>query len=179
MKKFIMIMAVASALFSCGQKQDAAATTEASTDSLGGMMTSTDAKSQAIRDHLKAYVANDSVNYAPEIADNVEVFFPEDTTADIKGKKAYTETFLGQHKMWADIKISSLRVMSVTLGNGETWTDVWGIYTAKGRASGNSILVPIHIVHLWDGDKVVKEIHFYDTKVIAVEAAAMAAAAKK
>ena len=50
MKKIIMIMAVATALFSCGQKQDAAATsTEASSDSLGGTFTSTDEKSQIIQ----------------------------------------------------------------------------------------------------------------------------------
>jgi len=61
MKKIIMIMAVATALFSCGQKQEAASTsTEASTDSLGGTFTSTDEKSQIVQNLIKASLANDT-----------------------------------------------------------------------------------------------------------------------
>lgn len=179
MKKFIMIMAVASALFSCGQKQDAAATTEASTDSLGGMMTSTDAKSQAVREQIKAYTENDSTKYGVSIADNVKLYFPNDTVVDVQGKAGYVATFLGQHKMYENLSVSRLRVMTITLGNGETWTDTWAVWSAKGRASGKVVFVPIHIVDRWDGDKIVAEYHFWDTKANENEAAAMAAAAKK
>lgn len=172
-------MAVASALFSCGQKQDAAATTEASTDSLGGMMTSTDAKSQAVREQIKAYTENDSTKYGVSIADNVKLYFPNDTVVDVQGKAGYVATFLGQHKMYENLSVSRLRVMTITLGNGETWTDTWAVWSAKGRASGKVVFVPIHIVDRWDGDKIVAEYHFWDTKANENEAAAMAAAAKK
>ncbi|MHA8108721.1 hypothetical protein [Aquirufa sp. A-Brett2-W8] len=128
MKKIIMIMAVASALFSCGQKQDSAASsTEATKDSLGGMMTYTDAKSQAVREQIKAYTENDSTKYGVSIADNVKLYFPNDTAVDVQGKEGYVATFLGQHKMYENINVSRLRVMTITLGNGETWTDTWGV----------------------------------------------------
>ena len=180
MKKIIMIMAVASALFSCGQKQDSAASsTEATKDSLGGMMTSTDAKSQAVREQIKAYTENDSTKYGVSIADNVKLYFPNDTVVDVQGKAGYVATFLGQHKMYENLSVSRLRVMTITLGNGETWTDTWAVWSAKGRASGKVVFVPIHIVDRWEGDKIVGEYHFWDTKANENEAAAMAAAAKK
>jgi PKD repeat protein len=180
MKKIIMIMAVATALFSCGQKQDSAASsTEATKDSLGGMMTSTDAKSLAVKAQIKAYTENDSANYGVSIADNVKLYFPNDTVIDVQGKAGYVSTFLGQHKMYENINVSRLRVMTITLGNGETWTDTWAVWSAKGRASGKEVFVPIHIVDRWDGDKIVGEYHFWDNKANENEAAAMAAAAKK
>jgi PKD repeat protein len=179
MKKIIMIMAVASALFSCGQKQDSATSTEATKDSLGGMMTSTDAKSQAVREQIKAYTENDSTKYGVSIADNVKLYFPNDTVVDVQGKAGYVATFLGQHKMYENLSVSRLRVMTITLGNGETWTDTWAVWSAKGRASGKVVFVPIHIVDRWEGDKIVGEYHFWDTKANENEAAAMAAAAKK
>ena len=82
-----MLMAVATALFSCGQKQDSAAsTTEASADSIGGTFTSTDEKSQIIQNQIKAAFANDTTYKWDELADDIAVFYPSDTIPDIKGK---------------------------------------------------------------------------------------------
>jgi hypothetical protein len=178
MKKIFLIMAVATALFSCGQKQETAATTKASTDSLGGMMTSTDAKSLAFKELAKAYIANDTVNYGSMYADNLRTYFPNDTIVDIIGKKEHNAVFLGHHKIFSNINNTRVRTMTITLGNGETWTDTWGVFTAKGIASGKDVVFPYHIVDLWEGDKVVKEYHFSDTKPFEVEAQAAAAAKK-
>jgi hypothetical protein len=178
MKKIIMIMAVATALFSCGQKQDSAASsTEAAKDSIGGLMTSTDEKTLAFKESTKAYVDNDSVNYGKMYADNVRTYFPNDTTVDLIGKKEHNATFLGHHKIFSNIQNTRVRTMTITLGNGQTWTNTWGVYTGKGIASGKDVIFPYHIVDLWQGDKIVAEYHFSDTKPFEVEA--QAAAAKK
>ena len=178
MKKIFMIMAVATALFSCGKKQDSAAsTTEVAKDSIGGLMTSTDAKSEAFRALTKAYIANDSVNYGSIYADNVRTYWPNDTIVDLIGKKEHNAALLGHHKIFSNINNTRLRTMTITLGNGQTWTNTWGVFSGKGIASGKDVMFPYHVVDLWQGDKIVAEYHFSDTKPFEVEA--QAAAAKK
>jgi hypothetical protein len=66
----------------------------------------------------------------------------------------------------------------VKFNNGEIWTNFYGVMMAKGNFTGKDILVPIHRTMLWQNDKVVKDVHVYDTKLIMEELAARAAAGK-
>jgi hypothetical protein len=180
MKKIIMILAVSAALFSCGQKQEGAVSaTDASKDSLGGTMTSTDAKAQAIQRQIEAYAAQDTSYNADVYADNIRVYYPSDTTADITDKKAFLADFKGQYKNWKEVKFDRVRVVTLKLNNGETWTNIWAVMFAKGAFTGKDILIPLHRAMLWQGDKIVRDIHLYDTKLIMDELAARAAAEKK
>lgn len=172
-------MAVATALFSCGQKQEAAATTEASADSLGGTMSSTDEKSQIIQNQIKAAFANDTTYKWDEIADNIAVYYPGDTIPDIKGKKAYVADFTSNGQLWDNPRFSFLRVMTLKMNNGETWTNLWGTWHVKGKFTGKELVMNVHQALKWENDKVTQEVHFYDTKAIVDEYMAMQAAAKK
>ena len=172
-------MAVATALFSCGQKQEAAATTEASADSLGGTMSSTDEKSQIIQNQIKAAFANDTTYKWNEIADNIAVYYPGDTIPDIKGKKAYVADFTSNGQLWDNPRFSFLRVMTLKMNNGETWTNLWGTWHVKGKFTGKELVMNVHQALKWENDKVTQEVHFYDTKAIVDEYTAMQAAAKK
>lgn len=180
MKKIIMMLAVATALFSCGQKQvEKDAKSDASTDSLGGTMTTLDAKTKSIQAQIKAYQTKDSTYKGEDLAENIQVYYPSDTTADLVGKKAYLADFFSNQNLWENANFGSLRVITLTLNNGEVWTNIWAIFTAKGKYSGKDILIPVHEAILWVNDKETKEIHFYDTKVVMDELAAKAAAEKK
>jgi hypothetical protein len=180
MKKIIMILAVSTALFSCGQKQEGTASTaEASADSLGGTITSLDEKSQAIRKQMDAYAAQDTTYSADVYGDNIRVYYPSDTTADITDKKAFLADFKGQYKNWKDVRFDRVRVSTLKLNNGETWTSIWAVMLAKGAFTGKDILIPLHRAMLWQGDKIIRDIHLYDTKLIMEELAARAAAEKK
>ena len=172
-------MAVATALFSCGQKQDAAATTEASADSLGGTMSSTDEKSQIIQNQIKAAFANDTTYKWDEIADNIAVYYPGDTIPDIKGKKAYVADFTTNGQLWDNPRFSFLRVVTLKMNNGETWTNLWGTWHVKGKFTGKELVMNVHQALKWENDKVTQEVHFYDTKAIIHEYTAMQPAAKK
>ncbi len=173
-------MAVATALFSCSQKQEGStAKSDASADSLGGTMTTLDEKTRAIHAQIKSYQSKDSTYKGDELAENIQVFYPGDTTADLIGKKAYMADFFSNQNLWENTNFGSLRVITLTLNNGEVWTNVWGIFTAKGKYSGKNILIPVHQALLWVNDKEAKEIHFYDTKLIMEELAAKATAEKK
>jgi hypothetical protein len=180
MKKLMMMVVVAAAMFACGQQKTDAVKTDASeTDSLGGTMTTLDEKTKSIHAQIKAYQTKDSTYKGDELAENIQVYYPSDTTADLVGKKAYLADFFSNQNLWENSNFGSLRVTTLTLNNGEVWTNIWSIFTAKGKYSGKDILIPVHEAILWVNDKEAKEIHFYDTKLIMDELAAKAAAEKK
>lgn len=128
-------MAVASALFSCGQKQDSAASSsEATKDSLGGMMTTSDEKTKIVLSQIDAYEKGDTINFAPAIDENIRLYVPTDTAAAIKGRAEYVATMLvGQHQLYENIVHKNKRVSTVTMNNGEVWTLIWSIWTADGK----------------------------------------------
>lgn len=167
-------MAVASALFSCAQKQDSAASsTEASKDSLGGIMTTSDEKTKIVLSQIDAYEKGDTINFAPAIDENIRLYVPTDTAAAIKGRAEYVATMLvGQHQLYENIVHKNKRVSTVTMNNGEVWTLIWSIWTADGKFTKKHITLPIHLALQWKGDKVVRELHFYDTHASIEEAAA-------
>jgi hypothetical protein len=180
MKKLMLMMAVAMALFSCGQKQgETAKTAEASADSLGGTLTGLDEKTQVIKAQTQAYIDQDTTYAGDAIADNVQIYYPNDTIVDVKDKKAFLADFKGQYKNWKNVKFDRLRVVTLKLNNGEVWTNLWGVMIAKGNFTGKDILIPIHRAIMWQNDQVVRDIHLYDTKLIMEELAARAAAEKK
>lgn len=179
MKKFMMMIAVATVLCSCGQKQDSlTSTADSNADLLGGTITSLDDKTKVIEAQLKAYAAQDTSYAGDGYADNIQLSFPSDTVVDIKDKKAFLADFKDQYIHWKDVKFEDTRVMTLKLNNGEVWTSVWCVMLAKGNFTGKDILIPIHRAMLWQDDKIVREIHFYDTKVVEEEIAARAATEK-
>lgn len=176
----MMMVVVAAAMFACGQQKTEVANAEqASADSLGGTMTGMDDKSKVIEAQMKAYAAQDTTYSGDGYADNVQVFFPSDTVADLKDKKTFVADFKNQFKHWKDVKFYSPRVITLKLNNGEVWTNIWCVMLAKGAFTGKDILIPIHRAMLWQNDQIVRDIHLYDTKVVMDEIAARAAAEKK
>jgi hypothetical protein len=176
MKKLLMMVAVATAMFACGQKTEVVKTDDASVDALGGTMTSLDDKTKAIEDQLKAYSEQDTTWTGDAFADNIQIYYPSDTLVDIKDKKAFLADFKGQYKNWKEVKFDRLRVMTLKLNNGEVWTNIWCVMLAKGNFTAKDIMIPLHRAMLWQNDKVVRDIHLYDTKLIMEELAARAAA---
>lgn len=177
MKKLVMMIALATAMFGCGQKTETVQA-DATTDALGGTMTSLDDKTKVIEAQLKAYAAQDTTYTGDGYADNIQLYFPSDTIVDIKDKKAFLANFKDQYKHWKDVKFDRTRVMTLKLNNGEVWTNVWCVMLAKGNYTGKDILIPVHRAMLWQDDKIVRDIHLYDTKVVEEEIAARAAAEK-
>ena len=49
--------------------------------------------------------------------------------------------------------------------NGLVWTAVWNNFSAKGKYSGKKISFPFHISYQWKGNKIIKEVQYFSTKV--------------
>ena len=46
--------------------------------------------------------------------------------------------------------------------NGKIWTNIWSEMSAKGNYSGNEMSFRFHISYLWDGDKIIEEVQFFN-----------------
>ena len=49
--------------------------------------------------------------------------------------------------------------------NGLVWTAIWNNFTAKGKYTGEEVSFPFHISYLWEGDKIIKEVQYFNLDV--------------
>ncbi len=49
--------------------------------------------------------------------------------------------------------------------NGLVWTAIWNNFTAKGKYTGKEVSFPFHISYLWEGDKIIKEVQYFNLDV--------------
>ena len=56
--------------------------------------------------------------------------------------------------------------------NGAIWTEIWNNFSGKGKYTGNEISFPFYIAYLWDEDKIIREMQYFDPKYFNEEAEA-------
>ncbi|MEC7895800.1 MAG: nuclear transport factor 2 family protein [Bacteroidota bacterium] len=49
--------------------------------------------------------------------------------------------------------------------NGLVWTAIWNNFTAKGKYTREEVSFPFHISYLWEGDKIIKEVQYFNPDV--------------
>ena len=49
--------------------------------------------------------------------------------------------------------------------NGLVSTAIWNNFTAKGKYTGKEVSFPFHISYLWEGDKIIKEVQYFNLDV--------------
>ena len=49
--------------------------------------------------------------------------------------------------------------------NGLVWTAIWNNFTAKGKYTEEEVSFPFHISYLWEGDKIIKEVQYFNLDV--------------
>ena len=49
--------------------------------------------------------------------------------------------------------------------NGLVWTAIWNNFTAKGKYTEKEVSFPFHISYLWEGDKIIKEVQYFNLDV--------------
>jgi len=56
----------------------------------------------------------------------------------------------------------NLEIETTYYKNGKIWTNIWSEMSAKGNYSGNEMNFRFHISYLWDGDKIIEEVQFFN-----------------
>ena len=60
----------------------------------------------------------------------------------------------------------------VEFKDGRVHTGLWGLWTGKGKFSNKDISCPLHLIFVWEGDKVVQEYRYFDPTALMEEVAA-------
>jgi len=98
-------------------------------------------------------------------------------------KSGFISAVENLYDMFDDISVLEMNgdalgseVETVTYSNGIVWTNIWNTFSAKGKYTGQNVSFPFHLSYQWAGDKIIKEVQFFDTSVFQKEMNAKAAA---
>ena len=128
--------------------------------SLGMTATTSDAKSEMVRQIHRNYEAGNLDALEPAFADDC-VFKWGDHTAP--ADKATWRAGLGvHHDTFQDIRVDNLYVQTGDYSDGNTWTTSWLEWNGVNKATGEPAAFLVHTTHRWDGDMIVEEEVFFD-----------------
>ena len=128
--------------------------------SLGMTATTSDAKSEMVRQIHRNYEAGNLDALGPAFADDC-VFKWGDHTAP--ADKATWRAGLGvHHDTFQDIRVDNLYVQTGDYSDGNTWTTSWLEWNGVNKATGEPAAFLVHTAHRWDGDLIVEEEVFFD-----------------
>lgn len=136
-------------------------------------LTTNDEKSQIIKT-LFQKVGEENIDYLKEIfSDSMQFIDPHGNKLDKIGFIAGVENL---YDLFDEITVENMdgdalgsEVETATYNNGIVWTNIWNTFSATGKYTGQSVAFPFHISYQWEGDKIIKEVQFFDTSVIEKE----------
>ena len=147
----------------------------------GVFVTFDDEKSNAIRDHYQNYLKNDIDGLKSLWSSDLKIYM---NSINASGVDEILALITAQHENFDNISMSfqddgateDLGVWAQTIvyppmnGNAEmTITQTWFNWSATGKASGNTIEIPVHISFEWSDGKIVREWHNFDTTEMMAE----------
>ena len=166
MKKILSLFLLGSIMYSCQQPY--------------AKVSTNDQKSETIKT-LFEKVGQENIDYLKEtFSDSMEFVNPMGDKLDKTGFIAAVESL---YDLFDDISIMEMdgdalgaEVETVTYSNGIVWTNLWNTFSATGKYTGQKVSFPFHLSYQWDGDKIIKEVQFFDLSVFEKEMNAKAAA---
>ena len=160
MKKLYTILLVGLFAVSCNN------TATKSNDSFGVVLND-DEKSQMIQKLFEAVEAED-VSYLQNIfSDDLKHTNPDGVVIN---KEEFMTGIENIFDMFDNIKFKkseyeeyeNLEIETTYYKNGKIWTNIWSEMSAKGNYSGNEMSFRFHISYLWEGDKIIEEVQFFN-----------------
>jgi hypothetical protein len=178
MKKLLLPLMVLATMFACTspeKKADAVA----SDDPRTGTFSSKDAKSQKVKELIEAYMKNDSSKIYEYYVDTVKIYDQManrqengKTIPNPGGRTGFAANERMNHDYFTNINIPTDLITTFEFKDGRVHTGLWGLWTGKGKFSNKDISCPLHLIFVWEGDKVVQEYRYFDPTALMEEVAA-------
>ena len=119
-------------------------------------------------------VGEENIDYLKEIfSDSMQLVDPHGNKLDKIGFIAGVENL---YDLFDEITVENMdgdalgsEVETATYNNGIVWTNIWNTFSATGKYTNQKVSFPFHISYQWEGDKIIKEVQFFDTSVIEKE----------
>jgi hypothetical protein len=178
MKKLILPLMLLATMFACTSPEKKADAT-ASDDPRTGTFTSQDDKSKKVKELIEAYMKNDSSKIYEYYVDTVKIYDQManrqengNTIANPGGRTGFAANERMNHDYFTNINIPTDLITTFEFKDGRVHTGLWGLWTGKGKFSNKDISCPLHLIFVWEGDKVVQEYRYFDPTALMEEVAA-------
>lgn len=182
MKKLILILLATAniALMTSCSKEESKKAESTTEDKDAGSYTSLDEKSAKVKQLVEAYVKNDSTVGHEIYADTLQSlnWFANNQDSLLKtkvspgGRAAFLKGDADTHNLFSGITMSTDNIKTFTFNDGRVLSGYWGMWTGTGKFTKAFSSVPIHMILVWEGDKVVKIYRMFDTETLQAEIAA-------
>ena len=146
-----------------------------------GTVTTEDEKSAIIATVFKN-VGDEQIEYLKDVfSDKMELVNSQGASSNKTSFIAGVENMMD---LFDDIRFTDMNgdaegaeIETNTYANGIVWTNIWNTFSATGKYTGQEVNFPFHISYQWEGNKIIKEVQFFDTTEIENEMNAKLAAA--
>lgn len=179
MKKLLLPLMIAATMFACTSPEKKADAASESADPRTGIFSSKDAKSQKVKELIEAYMKNDSSKIYEYYVDTVKIYDQManrqengKTIANPGGRMGFAANERMNHDYFTNINIPTDLITTFEFKDGRVHTGLWGLWTGKGKFSNKDISCPLHLIFVWEGDKVVQEYRYFDPTALMEEVAA-------
>lgn len=173
-----MVMAT---MFAC-TKPEAKTADSSSADPESGSFTSLDEKSAKVKQILEAYAKNDTsvghelyvdtLQVKDRLANNQE---GDNNTTKVNpgGRAALLQGDMYVHSLNTEITVTTDAndIKTLVFSDGRVVTGYWGTLTGLGKYSKVKNVVPLHIMFVWKGDKIVQLYRMWDPTPLKAEMA--------
>ena len=137
------------------------------TSNLFGEVKQNDEKSQMVQKLFEAVEAEDTSYLQNIFSDDLKHTNPDGVVVN---KEEFMTGIKNIFDMFDNIKFKkseyeeyeNLEIETTYYKNGKIWTNIWSEMSAKGNYSGNEMNFRFHISYLWDGDKIIEEVQFFN-----------------
>ena len=158
MKKIILISIISIVTISCKNENKY------------GYISIDDDKTEMIKKVFNS-VSNEEITYLEEVFSNDLIFINSDN--EEFNKDEFIAGVKDIFDLFEDIKFDvdnmgdaeDSEIETNYYSNGLVWTAVWNNFSAKGKYSGKEISFPFHISYQWKGNKIIKEVQYFSSKV--------------
>ena len=141
--------------------------TTSKTDDSFGVVLNDDEKSQMVQKLFDAVEAEDASYLQNIFSDDLKHTNPDGVVIN---KEEFMTGIENIFDMFDNIKFKkseyeeyeNLEIETTYYKNGKIWTNIWSEMSAKGNYSGNEMNFRFHISYLWDGDKIIEEVQFFN-----------------
>jgi hypothetical protein len=181
MKKLLLPLLMMATLFACQSPETK--TAETSADKESGTFTSLDEKSAKIKQLLEAYAKNDTsvghelyvdtLQVKDRFANNQE---SDDNTTKVNpgGRAALLQGDTYVHALNTSITATTDEndIKTFVFADGRVVTAYWGTLVGMGKYTKAKNVIPVHLMFVWKGDKIVQLYRMFDAGPLKAEIAA-------
>lgn len=180
MKKLFLPLMLIATMFACSSPETKK--TEITIDKESGTFTSLDKKSAQVKQLIEAYAKNDtsvghelyadSIQVKDRFANNQE---SDDNTTKVNpgGRAALLQGDDYVHSLNTEIKATTDEndIKTFVFSDGRVVTAYWGTLVGMGKYSKAKNVVPLHLMFVWKGDKIVQLYRMFDAGPLKAEIA--------